>query len=189
MHLKSHDASSLQQDIGSDLPELVRQKAEGLFLSGEMLCAPAVLNVINQTLGGELSRDHCCRLTSGLAVGQGGAGCTCGALSGANLAVGLMLGGKHCGSRQAQKAARQLHDGFKLLHGSTCCRVLTKKVKHDKQKHMAQCAAFTGNAAKMALEIILTARPDLAGSIDVPSQAGRGNPLKKGIKRLLRVIN
>ncbi|RJX31832.1 MAG: C_GCAxxG_C_C family protein [Desulfarculus sp.] len=148
-----------------ELSRLIGQRARDLFASGQMLCTAAVLSALNQGLGGGLDPELVLRLAGGLYQGLGGAGCLCGAVSGGNLALGLFLGnGKKNGrgARRLAAAAQELHDQFKAGQGSTCCRVLTKKVKHDHKLHTAQCAGLSGLAAELAARLILAQRPELA---------------------------
>ena len=55
---------------------------------------------------------------------------------------------------------------FKNANGTTCCRVLCTKVKHDKKAHFQQCAGLTAQAAEMAARLILEVRPDLYARAD-----------------------
>jgi len=68
------------------------------------------------------------------------------------MACGLFLGNdrpyRH--RRDTRECARQLHDSFKAANGATCCRVLSRKVKHDQNAYFQQCADLTAEAAEMA---------------------------------------
>lgn len=145
----------------------IGQAARGLFLSRKHLCAEAVLLALNRELDGGLSDAQAAALASGLPLGLGGAGCLCGAVSGAALALGLFLAGPggRLYRRDVRRASRELHRLFSEAHGSTCCRVLTKKLKDDRQAHFRQCADLTGFAAREAARLILERRPELAGQI------------------------
>jgi C_GCAxxG_C_C family probable redox protein len=203
-----------------ELSRLIGRKAHGLFASGKMLCSPAVLAALNQGLGGGLDPELLLRLSGGLTQGLGGAGCLCGALSAATLALGLFLGnGKKSGrgARRLSSAAKELHDQFKAAQGlgfqmvspeapvtgqaalspdplrrrrpagSTCCRVLTKKVKHDPKLHTAQCAALSGQAAEIAARLILTQRPELAPRADL-NYLSAPEPRNNGFKKALSAL-
>ena len=157
---------------GPEVEELVRvagERAENLFETGQLLCSEAVLTVVNRALGGDLSDDLSIRLTACLPQGIGDSGCVCGAVSGGALALGLFLGRDRPGARDKRKAmdaASGLHDDFKGEFKSTCCRVLSKKVKHDVKLHMKQCARFTRAATEMAIRTILKRRPELVEKAD-----------------------
>lgn len=165
----------------------LRAKAENLYLTRQLLCSEAVLFVLNRALNGGLSDESAIRLASPLAVGMGDAGCTCGALTGAEMAVGLFLGREKPagrGSRRARGAGRLMHDRFRDKAGSTCCRVLTRKVKQDKKAHFRQCSGFTGQALEGAARIILSARPGLVAEADLDFLAQRDSTARAGLKRL-----
>lgn len=148
---------------------LIHQRAHNLFATRQLMCSEAVLVVLNRAFDGGLSDELAIRLTSALPEGIGGSGCTCGALSGGVLAIGLFLGRERPGQsgKKARKAAKELHNLFKNSFRSTCCRVLTKKVKDDSAAHFKQCAEFTGTAAAQAAGVIIQAKPELIRKVDI----------------------
>ena len=151
------------------LVELVKAKARNLFLTRQLQCAQAVLCSLNEGLRGGLRRDVAARLASGLAEGLGGSGCLCGALSGGVLALGLFMGKDRRSLLNASGSSYStalLHRDFTERFGSTCCKVLSKKVKHDRKAHFEQCAEMTGAVAEIASRIILESRPHLAKTAD-----------------------
>ncbi len=152
-----------------ELVRLVSERAQSLFETGQLMCSEAVLTVLNRGLSGGLDDDLAIRLASTLPQGLGDSGCTCGALSGGALGLGLFLGRGRPGAKdrnQAMAAANALHNQFKSLFGSTCCRVLTHKVKQDPKAHVEQCAQFTAVAAETAARVLLDKRPQLANNAD-----------------------
>ncbi|MCB2187834.1 MAG: C-GCAxxG-C-C family protein [Deltaproteobacteria bacterium] len=165
--------------------ERVGERAEALYRGGGMLCAEAVLTALNQEFAGGLPAEQISGLAAGFAMGLGEAGCLCGALSGGVMGLGLLLGagGPLDHGRVARRAARRLHQAFKETEGSTCCRVLSSKVKHDKKVHFEQCAGITGRTARAAARVLLEERPRLAA-------ASNGEPLRAvgagGLGRLWR---
>jgi C_GCAxxG_C_C family probable redox protein len=149
---------------------MIGKRAENLYLTGQLLCSEAVLAAMNRGLRGGLPEGMDIRLASALPIGLGNSGCTCGALSGAALALGLFLGRDRPGAfngRQAMPAANLLHNRFKGLFGSTCCRVLTQKVKHNQKEHFKQCGRMTGQAAELAALLVLEKRPELVEGADL----------------------
>jgi C_GCAxxG_C_C family probable redox protein len=147
------------------LIELIKAKAQNLFVTRQFQCAQAVLCALNEGLRGGLRRDIASRLASGLAEGLGGSGCLCGALGGGVLAFGLFMGkdGRTLLNASGSSfSTALLHREFIERFGSTCCKVLSKKVKHDRKAHFEQCAEMTGAAAEIASRIILESRPYLA---------------------------
>ncbi len=156
--------SAESTDDIDQVAEMIGGRAENLFLSRQLLCAGAVLTALNQGLAGGVPPDLAVRLTSGMGNGLGGSGCICGALNGGVLAMGLFLGDGAAGvpaGKVARKQAAELHDIFRERFSSTCCRVLTKNIRHDRQLHYRQCAKFTGAAAEITARLILRQRKDL----------------------------
>jgi C_GCAxxG_C_C family probable redox protein len=152
-----------------ELVELIGQRAHNVFRTGQLWCSEAVLVVVNRGLGGTLPQDLAIRLTSALPQGIGDSGCTCGALSGSALALGLFLGRDRPGAKDRDKvmeAAHLLYAQFKGLFGSTCCRVLTRNVKDMPRAHAQQCANFTSVAAELAATIILQKKAGLVQNAD-----------------------
>jgi len=154
-----------------DLLTLIRDRAENLFLTRQLMCADTVLTVLNSGLGGDLSSETILRLTSGFPEGLGGAGCICGAVSGGVLALGLFLGGKGpglTGRKRVMFNTKKLHDLFKDCYGSTCCRMLTKKIEYGSKQHFKHCAQLTGVATEIAGRLILEMNPELVDQADWP---------------------
>lgn len=151
------------------LVDKIRKRAENLFSTRQLMCSEAVLTVLNQGLGGGLTPEIAIRLTSGLAEGFGGSGCTCGALNSGIIALGLFLGRNGPGilnNYKINKASRKLHDRYKEYSGSTCCRVLTKNVKHGSKDHYSLCTRHTGIASELTARIILEHKPELVDKAD-----------------------
>jgi len=160
--------------IGKDqraeiLIALIRSRAENLFVTKQLMCSEAVLSVLNQSLNGGLPPEMAIRLGSGLTEGIGGSGCTCGALSGGVMALGLFLGRNTPGllnGRSIRFTSKELHDRFKERFGATCCRILTKHVKNGSKAHFDLCAGHTGWAAGVTAELILERKPELISHTD-----------------------
>ena len=160
----THEA--LFQNIG--------KKAENLYRTHQMFCAEAVLVSLNNGLGGGLNEKQAVSLAAGLTVGIGGSGCMCGALGGGILALGLFLGetGPYRNRKAIRDASGELHERFKSVYRSTCCRVLSKNYKHDSRAHFDHCAGITAAGAEMTARLILEKRPELALRSD-PSYLNR----------------
>jgi C_GCAxxG_C_C family probable redox protein len=160
---------SVCHDKRARLVEQIGERAANLFRTRELWCSEAVLSVLNRSLGGDLPDDLALRLGAGLGEGIGGSGCTCGALTGGALAIGLFCGAAGTGlhrSRGARERSRRLHDWFKARYGSTCCRVLTKALVQGTEAHFNQCAEKVAGAAAMTAELILEMQPDRLARAD-----------------------
>lgn len=171
----------------SELAETLAGRAENLYRTRQHLCADAILLAFNEVLDGGLTEQQVVGLASGMSIGQGESGCLCGAVGGGAMVLGLFLageGGAYRNSALARAGVRKLHERFKAVNGSTCCRVLTRKVNHDSVLHFDQCARFTGDAARMVASILFELRPALADRADRERAAVRDS-LGAGLLRRL----
>lgn len=164
---KSTSAAELKGHLKPDAEAVIaqiRECARSLYLNRRMLCTEAVVAALNNALKGGLSEVQAISMAAPFSIAMGESGCICGALSGAVMAAGLFLGNdrpfRH--RQQMREGARQLHDTFKEANGATCCRILSRNVKHDRRAHFHQCADLTAGAAEMAARLILRRRPELA---------------------------
>lgn len=140
----------------------VRQSAENLWSSG-FYCAESVLLAVTRAEG--LDSPLLPAVASAFCSGQARTCGPCGALSGALMAVGAVLG------RRSEKdamdavyaAAGQLIEKFEGEFGSRDCRTLLDgcdlgtpegQVMFRERGFMERCRNFTGRAAEMARETI-----------------------------------
>lgn len=148
-----------------ELAMIIRQRTFNLMSTGRMMCSEAVLYVLNQGLGGGLPPDVALKVAAGFPEGIGSSGCTCGALTGGVIALGLFLSqdnSNSIGRRTAMAASGRLHQNFKSRFGSTCCRLLIKNGSSEFPHHFEACCDRGGWAAEHAGRMILTERPELA---------------------------
>jgi C_GCAxxG_C_C family probable redox protein len=134
----------------------IREKAEEYYRSGDFFCSEAIVKVIKDEFGLPVP-DEAIAMASGFPVGMGGSGCTCGAIAGGIMAIGMVFGrtqAKDLKVRKAMALAKELHDAFKDRHGCLCCRVLTRGMELGSPEHMKQCIAFTGEVAAETAKII-----------------------------------
>ena len=146
---------------------LVGQRAANIFTARGYCCSETVLVVLNQGFRGDLSPEMAVRLGSGFCHGMGGAGCTCGSLAGAEVAISLFLGPRQPGgmkSKAFEQVAKEMHDRFRARFAATCCRVLQKR---RQEKNGAACKELTVGGAEIAAELILAQRPELAAKADL----------------------
>ncbi|MFP4347899.1 MAG: C-GCAxxG-C-C family protein [Thermodesulfobacteriota bacterium] len=142
----------------------IYNRADNLYRTHQMFCAEAVLASLNNGLGGGLTEKQAVSLAAGLTVGIGGSGCMCGALGGGVLALGLFLGenAPYRNRKAIREASGELHERFKSVYKSTCCRTLSKHVKDNAKAHFDHCAGITAAGAEMTARLILEKRPELA---------------------------
>jgi C_GCAxxG_C_C family probable redox protein len=164
---------------------LIGERAGNIFTARGYCCSETVIVVINQAFYGDLSSEMAVRLGSGFCHGMGGAGCTCGSLAGAEVALSLFLGPRQPGGMQTkefEKVAKEMHDRFRERFAATCCRVLLKR---RKEKNGATCKELTVGGAQIAAQLLLEQRPELASKVDLDFLAIRESKVGALAKKLL----
>lgn len=134
----------------------VKTTAENYYRNGDFYCSEAIIKTIKDEFDLPVS-DDIIKMASGFPVGMGNSGCTCGAVVGGIMAIGLFFG--RCEPKDAKvnktmALSKELHDIFKERHKCLCCRVLTKDMTLGSPKHMEQCIYFTGEVAEECAKII-----------------------------------
>ncbi len=134
----------------------IREIAEKYYENGDFYCSEAIIKTIIEEF--RLPKcDEAIKMASGFPVGIGGKGCTCGAISGGVMAIGLFFGrsfGKDTAVQKAMELSGKLYDKFFEKRNSSCCRVLTKDMTLGSTEHMKQCIYFTGDVAYEAAKLI-----------------------------------
>lgn len=136
--------------------EQIRKIAEDYYRNGDFYCSEAVVKTIIDEFQIDVSEDVI-KMASGFPVGMGGMGCTCGALTGGVMAIGLVYGrsqGKDPKVNKAMELSAKLYQIFCERHKVSCCKVLTRGMEKGSPEHMEQCIAFTGEMAYEAAKII-----------------------------------
>lgn len=142
-----------------ELLDKVQDNAEQLFRSGTYFCSEAVLQTINELLGKPYD-ENIVKLASGFPIGMGKAQCLCGAVSGGQMALGIVYGRVEGEPMQDKMfdISKKLHDYIIDEYKSTCCRVITKKWQGDDFKspeRKEHCITITGKVARwVANELI-----------------------------------
>ena len=136
--------------------ERIRKIAEDYYRNGDFYCSEAVVKTIIDEFQIDVSEDVI-KMASGFPVGMGGMGCTCGALTGGVMAIGLVYGrsqGKDPKVNKAMELSAKLYQIFCERHKVSCSKVLTRGMEKGSPEHMEQCIAFTGEMAYEAAKII-----------------------------------
>lgn len=193
-HMMRFPMEQMEESIDSNAEALIariRERARNLYQTRQMLCTEAVVAAMNHGLQGGLTDAQAIAMAAPFSVALGESGCLCGALSGAVMAAGLLLGNAHPyrQRRNMRDSARQLHDAFKKTNGATCCRVLSRTVKHDKKVHFRQCTELTARAAEMAARLVLRERPDLVARADDAFLGRRQSVVGGAVLRLVRLFS
>jgi C_GCAxxG_C_C family probable redox protein len=135
----------------------IRNLAEDYYRNGDFFCSEAIVKTIKDEFQLPIS-DDIIAAASGFPVGMGGSGCTCGAVSGGIMAIGLFFGRTEAKDEKVNKTmalANELHEIFKKRHKTLCCRILTKDMELGSPKHMEQCISLTGEVAEEVARIIV----------------------------------
>ncbi|MDH3359361.1 MAG: C-GCAxxG-C-C family protein [Desulfobulbaceae bacterium] len=172
--------------VNESAQELITQiglRAENLYDAKKICCSEAVLLTLNETFDGGLSQEMALQLGAGLCGGMG-SGCSCGALTGAELALGLFLAPnlpEGLKQKKFRAVSKELHDSFKERYTATCCR---KLLKLGKEKQGPSCKELTRGGAELVAGLILDHRPELAGKRNTDFLHQRDSKLVQFVKRL-----
>ncbi len=121
----------------------VAVEAEGLYRSGKMHCAEAVLMAVRNNFRPDVSAEAL-QVAAGFGGGSG-TGCICGAVAGGTMALGLVLPED---KKRVKELTKELHHWFKEEYGALCCRVLTAK------GGKSGCPLITGQVAGKVAELL-----------------------------------
>lgn len=137
----------------------VQADSEELYRNGTYFCSESVVQTINELLGKPFD-PSVVKLASGFPIGMGKAGCLCGAVSGGQMALGMVYGRVEGEAMQEKmfELSKGLHDYIRSEYKSTCCRVITREWAGDDFKSAERknhCITITGKVARwVANELI-----------------------------------
>ncbi|ABS42309.1 C-GCAxxG-C-C family protein [Clostridium botulinum] len=153
------DLINTKEFTKEELLDKVQAVAENYFRSGTFFCSEAVVQTINEVLGKPYD-ESIVKMASGFPIGLGKSGCLCGAVSGGQMALGMVYGrveGEAMNEKMFKKSS-SLHDYIKNEYKSTCCRVITREWAGDNFKspeRKKHCITITGKVARwVANELI-----------------------------------
>lgn len=140
--------------MSQDLVLEARNKAGENFRNGYN-CAESIFLAFRDLVAPDLDAGLV-KMFTGFGGGLGHAGCICGALTAAEMVIGLFKGRT---SNQEDRepgytAAREFHDRFEERFGGTCCRVLNPH-PFDTPEHLKNCIKITGNTGKLLMEYLI----------------------------------
>lgn len=146
----------MNTELDADFPARSRQLAEECFRKDFLNCAEAVFKGVLGAAGRDCPL-AVLRLASAFGRGMGGAGCTCGALIGGQMALGTFFGRtseRGFTSEQCAGAAKELHDRFKAENRATCCRILHKGLPYGTPEQFESCCGRAALAAELTAAVI-----------------------------------
>lgn len=135
--------------------QLLRKQAEKYYDDGDFFCSEAVLKTIKDGFDAPYG-DEIIKLASGFPVGMGN-GCTCGAINGAVMAIGMFFGrdkAKGNEVKKAMKLTKELQVKFTKKRKVCCCKILTKGMFLGSSKHMKHCVEITGEITELVAQIL-----------------------------------
>jgi C_GCAxxG_C_C family probable redox protein len=162
------------------LTQQVVDRVADCFDKHNLCCSESIVVVLNRVFKGGLSDRCALQAGTGFCNGMGGAGCSCGALTGSVMMLSLFLGNhfeQGLSRKKFRRVIKRMHDDFRRQFGSTCCRILSKKVKHDKKAHHANCLMLTKGGVELAVSFLLESRPDLLCCADTEFLRNRAYPV------------
>jgi C_GCAxxG_C_C family probable redox protein len=171
-----------------EIVQLLRRRAENLFKDHKLCCSEALLLVLNHGFNGGLSSEQARQLGAGFCGGMGEAGCTCGALSGAIMGLGLLVGPHSkdgLRKKRFRQLARTMHDRFHGKFSSTCCRVLISEFDRNDKARTHFCAELTSFTAEIAAQLLLEACPGMVQHVQFEYLTGMDSKLSGLFRRLL----
>lgn len=135
----------------------IGREAGDRFRNG-FFCSEALLSTIRDRFEVDIP-EEIVQMASTFPVGLGRSKCLCGALAGAEMALGMFFGRTKQGDPQVEqslKVAKEMHDWFKEANGkgATCCRILTKEFDMAHGEHKEQCIHFTDICAEKVAQIV-----------------------------------
>ncbi|MBP1648113.1 MAG: GCAxxG family protein [Bacteroidetes bacterium] len=138
--------------------ESPEERAVRYFNSGYN-CAEAVLKAVADEVGTGIEDPQ--RFATAFGGGIAKQGHTCGCLSGAAMAIGLLAGrtapDDAAGKERVYAAVTRLFEKFKMRAGAVDCRDITG-LTFDQATHHTVCCPLVGFAARAAYEEILGMR-------------------------------
>ncbi len=129
-------------------------EAVELFSNG-LFCSEAILQAYNRHYRLGLS-ESALKMATVFGAGLGASKCCCGSLTGAALVLGAIKGRTNPEEsiEESFKLTAMLHDRFKEVFKSTCCRVLTRNLEWGAPEHHEYCKRFVKGAAEILEDIL-----------------------------------
>lgn len=129
-----------------------KKRADAKFRAG-LSCTETILEIVCEEKG--LDPSVYLPLATGFRAGIAKKGCTCGALIGAVMAIGLLKGRSSINGdeKPALGLTSKVYDKFVERFGTTCCRVLNME-DYTSKEHEDRCAEITAETTAMLFDVI-----------------------------------
>lgn len=135
--------------------EGLRKIAEDYYRNKEFYCSEAVLKALKDGFNAPYG-DDVVKMASGFPLGMGN-GCTCGAVNGGVMAIGMFFGREKAYGlqvRKSMKLTKELQEIFTSKRKVCCCKVLTKGMELGTKKHNQHCIDITGELTEITARIL-----------------------------------
>ncbi|MCL4079420.1 C-GCAxxG-C-C family protein [Coriobacteriia bacterium Es71-Z0120] len=130
--------------------------AAASYYQNGLWCGESVVKAVNEALGSPMPEGvH--RMASGFCEGLGGSRCICGALAGAVMASGIVLGrsGPADAWEPSYEAAAELRRRWvERERAETCHEVAERHGGMDAPARWAHCAELVGTTARWVVELL-----------------------------------
>lgn len=133
----------------------IKETAENYYYDRKFYCSEAVLKALKDGFNAPYG-DEIIKMSSGFPVGMGN-GCTCGAISGGVMAIGMFFGREKGRDQQVKKAmllTKELQEAFTSKRKVCCCKILTKGMDKSSKEHLKQCIEITGEVTEITARIL-----------------------------------
>lgn len=126
-----------------------------------LYCSEAILRAFNEERALGLP-ERAYGIATPFGAGMGEAKCSCGAVTGGQLVLGLARGRTSAEQPEtaAFEAAKRLHDEFRARYRVICCRGLTRRLPWGTPEHHQACEAYVRFAAEVVESILDGAAPE-----------------------------
>src|SRR5512133_460837 len=174
----AHAPTATTADVCGALDIDPVEQSVAYFRDG-LYCSEAILRAFNESHGLGLD-PSAYSIATPFGAGMGAAKCSCGAVTGGLLVLGLDRGRTSTDQSEepAFTVAKALHDRFRARYKVICCRGLTRRLPWGEPEHHQACQEYVRFAAATVRDLLDTGpaaqdRSVAAGPGPHPDDAGR----------------
>lgn len=133
-----------------------RETAASLFQQGYS-CSESVVRAAHQSglIDKNIDIESLNKIASVFSGGMGN-GCLCGAVAGAQMIIGVILGREDINGspKDVKLAAKKLIDNFKEKRKTTCCKALSAKYDFNSPERRQNCINIVGDVAEVLENVV-----------------------------------
>lgn len=140
------------------------ERSVAYFAEGGLYCSEAILQAFNEVH--ELGLPETAYgLATPFGAGMGTAKCSCGAVTGGQMVLGLARGRTRADESEAPAfdAAKELHDRFRARYKVICCRGLTRRLPWGEPEHHRACQEYVRFAASAVADLLQSESGETSG--------------------------